>query len=187
MGNLMHKLAVHADDEWVPYSYPPIFTIETTSEQTRRLVTGVPGGDVVVLDKLIECLVAPFYLLYVLHTPRGEGNPGRYQSPLLQNSELRPFLSRYADFFKSDARFDLWVHSPNSNGTLVWDRHNLIYGYGPVECFITALHEIGFSEGMPHIPAPHQHFYRKECDGDAVNILSAFSWKYSPLLPEDEQ
>ena len=184
----MHKLAVPAgDDEWVPHSYAPLFTIEATSAQTRRLVTGVPGGDVVVLGKLIECLEAPFYILYVLHTPLGEGNPGRYQSPLLQDAELKAFLSRYAAFFKGDARFDLWVHSPSSNGTLAWDRHNLIYGYGPVECFTNALHEIGFSEGKPHIPRPHQHFYRHECDADASNILSEFSWNYSPLHPEDEQ
>jgi hypothetical protein len=184
----MHKLAVSGEgDEWVPHSYAPIFAVEATSARTRRLVAGVPGGDVVVLHKLMECLVAPFFLLYVLHTPRGEGKPGRYQSPLLQDAELRAFLSCYAAFFQGDARFDIWVHSPSSNGTLVWDRHDLIYGYGPVECFAAGLQEIGFSEGMLYVPGPHQHFYREECDADAAKILSEFSWKYFPLHPEDEQ
>jgi len=140
-----------------------------------------------VLSKLTECLFAPFHILYVLHTPRGEGVAGRYQSPLVQDSELSDFLSRYSAFLKGDARFDLWIHSPGSNGTLVWDRHNLLYAYGPVECFTKALHGLGFSNGEPNIPAPHQHFYREECDVDAFNILSAFSWRYSPLHPEDEQ
>jgi hypothetical protein len=59
----MHKLDWQPAEEWVPYSHAPIFTTETTSAQTLRLVAGVPGGD---------------------------------------------------------ARFDLWVHSPNSQGTVVY-------------------------------------------------------------------
>jgi hypothetical protein len=183
----MHKLAIAAGDGWVPHSHPPIYTTETTAAKTRRLLAGVPGGDVAVLARLSACLAAPFHVLYVLHTPRGEGEPGRYQSPLLRASELEALLSRYAGYFRGDARFDLWVHSPASGGTLVWDRHDLLYGYGPLECYIQALREIGFWAGQPHVPAPHRHFYRKECDADAAQLLSAFSWGYSPLHAEDAQ
>jgi hypothetical protein len=183
----MYKLAHQSGEEWLPHSYAPIFSTEITSAQTQRLVAAVPGGDVSVLLKLIECLTPPFFVLYVLHTPRGEGNPGRYQSPSLDLGELRTFLSRFAPFFAGDARFDLWVHSPSTNGTIVWDRHNLIYGYGPLECFNQALHSLGFSEGAPTIPKPHMHHYRQELDAEATAILSAFSWQYSPLHSEDEQ
>lgn len=183
----MHKLDWQSGEEWLPHSYAPVFTTETTSAQAPRLVAGVPNGDASVLLTLIECLTPPFFVLYVLHTPRGEGNPGRYQSPKLELGSLQSFISRFAPFFAGDARFDLWVHSPSVKGTLVWDRHNLIYGYGPIECFSNALGGLGFSEGKPTVPGPHMHHYRKELDADATAILSAFSWQYSPLHPEDEQ
>lgn len=183
----MHKLDWQPAEEWVPHSYPPIFTTETTSAQTPRFVAGVPGGDASVLLKLVERLTPPFFVLYVLHTPRGEGDPGRYQSPQLELGALQSFISRFAAFFAGDARFDLWIHSPSSKGTIVWDRHNLIYGYGPVERFSRALSSLGFSEGRPTVPGPHIHHYRQELDGDAKALLSAYSWQYSPLHPEDEQ
>ncbi|MBT0962110.1 hypothetical protein [Denitromonas iodatirespirans] len=183
----MHKLDWQSAEEWLPHSYAPRFITETTSAETSRLVAGVPDGDSSVLLKLVECLTPPFFVLYVLHTPRGEGDPGRYQSPELDLDALQSFVSRFASFFAGDARFDLWVHSPRAKGTIVWDRHNLIYGYGPVECFGRALDSLGFSEGRPIIPSPHLHHYRKEFDEDAKTLLSAFSWQCSPLRPEDEQ
>ena len=183
----MHKLDWRPAKEWVPYSHAPIFTTETTSAQTLRLLAGVPGGDASVLLNLIECLTPPFFVLYVLHTPRGEGDSGRYQSPPLELSALRAFISQFASFFAGDARFDLWVHSPSAEGTIVWDRHDVIYGYGPVECFGHALVSLGFAQGKPNVPAPHAHNYRQEFDPDATAILSAFSWQYSLLRPEDEQ
>lgn len=183
----MHKLSYQAGEEWLPHSYAPIFTTEVTSAQTQRLVAGVPGGDVSVLRKLAECFAPPLFVLYVLHTPRGEGHPGRYQSPSLEFGELHAFISRFASFVAGDARFDLWVHSPSTKGTLVWDRHNLMYGYGPIECFRHALCGLGFSEGKPTVPRPHMHHYRQELDADATSILSAYSWQYSPLRSEDEQ
>lgn len=183
----MYKLAEQSGEEWVPHSFPPIFTIETTTAQTLRLVAGIPGGDSSALLKLVECLTPPFLVLYVLHTPRGEGNPGRYQSPELELGALQAFVSRFSPFFAADARFDLWIHSPSAKGTIVWDRHNLIYGYGPTECFSRTLSSLGFSEGKPNISFPHMHHYRSEFDDASAAILSAFSWQYSPLHPEDEQ
>ncbi len=183
----MHKLDWQPAEEWVPHSHAPIFTTETTSAQTSRLVAGAPGGDASVLLRLVECLTPPFFVLYVLHTPRGEGEPGRYQSPQLELGALQSFVSRFASFFAGDARFDLWVHSPSAQGTVIWDRHNLVYGYGPIECFSGALGLLGFSEGKPSVPNPHMHRYRQELDEDAKALLSAYAWQYSPLRPEDEQ
>lgn len=185
--NTLSKLAYQTGNDWIPHSYPPIFTTEVTSEQTKRLVAGVPGGDVTVLLKMMECLAPPFLVLYILHTPRGEGESGRYQSPEISLTELQNFISRFATFFGADARFDIWVHSSSTNGTVVWDRHNLIYGYGPIECFNRALHELGFSEDKPTIPDPHMHYYRSELDAEARAILATFPWHHSPLHSEDEQ
>lgn len=183
----MHKIEWQSEGEWVPHSFAPVCEIESTSLQTERLVAGVPGGDATVVLKLVECLTPPLFVLYVLHTPRGEGNPGRYQSPSLEADTFQSFISRFSNFFAADSRFDLWVHSPSTNGTIVWDRHNLLYGYGPVECFRRTLGSLGFSDGRPNLPSPHSHHYRESFDPDGKAVLAAFPWQYSPLHPEDEQ
>lgn len=183
----MHKLDWKPAEEWVPHSHAPIFTTEITSAHTPRLVGGVPRGDASILLKVVECLTPPFFVLYVLHTPRGEGNPGRYQSPELELTDFQSFISRFSSFFAGDARFDLWVHSPSSHGTIVWERHNLLYGYGPLECYGRALASLGFSEGRPTIPGSHIHHYRQEWDEEAKAVLAAFHWRYSSLRAEDEQ
>jgi hypothetical protein len=184
---ILHKLDWLSAGEWKRHSHAAIFTIETTTTGTPRLLAGFPDGKSSVLSRLVECLAPPFYILYVLHTPRGEGDPGRYQSPLLDLNDVQSFISRFSAFFTGDARFDLWVHSPASGGTIVWDRHNLIYGYGPTERYCDALESIGFAEGAPTVPVPHAHNYRPEFDDDAKALLSIFSWQFSELRPEDEQ
>jgi hypothetical protein len=182
----MAKLGFLRDGEWAEHSHPPIFAAAVEDGDTR-LVAGVPGGDPVVLASLSLCLSAPFLLLYVLHTPRGEGEPGRYQSPELSRSELDAFLADFAALLGGDARHDFWIHSPSDQGTLVWDRHNLIHAYGPLECFAQRLRALGFTESRPEIPAPHAHHYRGELDGLACALLDRFDWALSPLQPEDEQ
>jgi hypothetical protein len=57
---------------------------------------------------LAELLPPPFYVLYILHTPRGEGEAGRYQSNERSLDELSGLLSKYSSFFSSDGRHDLW-------------------------------------------------------------------------------
>jgi hypothetical protein len=182
----MHKLSHESDGVWIAHSHTPVFATESASG-TRRVVVGVPGGDYTVFGSLVTALEPPYFILYVLHTPRGEGPAGRYQSPPLTLSEFRSFLERYSSFLSADARHDIWTHSPADNATVVWERHNLIYGYGAVEQFISILRTLGFDSGNADASFPHQHHYREEFDADAASILSAYDWSYSPLQPEDEQ
>lgn len=183
----MYKLSHLKGDIWVEHSYPPIFQLELTNGKPRRLRIGVPVGDPIVIRRLVSKISAPFLLLYILHTPRGEGESGRYQSSDLDYAELDAFLTRYGKFLSGDARHDLWIHSPDSNATVVWDRHNMAFAYGPLEQFTQELRSLGFQEGVPEVPAPHQHHYRQEFDTDAGSILSALNWMRTPLRPEDEQ
>jgi len=132
-------------------------------------------------------MAPPFYLLYVLHTPRGEGAAGRYQSPAIEASDLRQFLARHARYLSADARFDLWAHSPAEGATVIWDRHDQLFAYGPLSRYEHVLKSLGFAPGKVEVPSPHQHFYRAELDGDAAGVLEAFSWFHSPLREEDEQ
>ena len=153
----------------------------------KRLIAGVPNGDPAVFTALVECLEPPLILLYVLHTPRSDAPAGRYQSPELSLAEVKAFLRRFADYLAGDSRFDLWAHSISDNATIVWDRHNRLFGYGPLERLSFQLTALGFGPGIPKVPVPHQHHYHPEFDSQAADLLSAFDWSHSPLRPEDEQ
>jgi hypothetical protein len=177
----MHKLGIQQDGNWVAHFHQAVF------ETTHRIVAGVPGGDSSVFRKLVECVAPPYYLLYVLHTPRGEAAPGRYQSPSLTLPEVQAFLARFSAFLSADARYDLWAHSPSENATVVWDRHNLLFAYGPLDRYAAALGSMGFTNGQASVSAPHEHYYRGELDPMARELMAAFDWSFSPLRPGDEQ
>ena len=182
----MYRLGHLIEGSWCEHSHPPVFERRIKGGNITRLEVGVPASDVNVLRTLARCTEPPYYLLYVLVVPRGEAKAGRYQSPLLHDQQMDTFLTRFAAFFRSDGRCNLWVHSPSSNATLVWDRHNLIYAYGPAGRFEERLVPMGFRPGALKIPAPHEHYYRQECDADATAIMSHVDWRYSELQPGDD-
>lgn len=185
--NHMRKLSFQLGGEWVDHSFAPIFTEQTVGADKKRLVAGVPGGDPTVFASLVDRLEPPYFLLYILHTPRGEGKAGRYQSPELNAKKLHAFLEKFAPFLSADSRYDLWAYSPSDKATVVWERHNLIYAYDLLQPFLTTLLGLGFTEGVPSIPSPHIHHYREEFDKYAAELLSAFAWQCTPLEMEDEQ
>ncbi|WP_285575205.1 hypothetical protein [Geothrix limicola] len=183
----MHRLGYLDSDNWIEYAPDPVYEIEKANDRTSRIVAAIASEDFDIFERLTSLLEPPFFLLYILHTPRGEGMAGRYQSPELSSSQVSTFLSRFRVFLGSDGRYDLWVHSPNEKATIVWDRHNQIYAYGPLSKFVAELREQGFSEGHPLVPSPHQHCYNSEFDHESQAILQALEWSYSPLQPQDEQ
>lgn len=182
----MHRLSHRFENEWREHNFDALFNQEECGP-SARLVAGIPHGDSRIFEQMVCSLEPPYYLLYVLHTSRGEGEIGRYQAGEVSQARLREFLNRFSTFFAADARFDLWAHSPADNATIVWDRHNLLYAYGPLERISTQLSELGYTDGNPVIPGPHLHHYREEMDIQATEILSAFEWTWSPLRAEDEQ
>ena len=183
----MYKLGRMEADRWIEHSYPAVYEVSTSGGGIQRLVVGVPGGDPEVFTRLVTCLEPPYYLLYVLHTPRGEGEAGRYQSPELSPSQFRQFISRFGLLLSQDARFDIWAYSPAEQATVVWDRHNQVFAHGPVARMQSELEQLGFSPGALKVPVPHEHHYRAELDPIAKELLEAFEWSYSPLRPEDKQ
>ena len=183
----MHKLSEIIDNREIEYSHPAQYQVEIMSSDTHRLVIGVPGGDHLILLKLIGNLPGPFSALYILHTPRGEGPIGRYQSPTLSHQELVSFLGEFGQFLGHDARSDFWVHCFETGATIVWDRHNLIFAYGSLADYEQTLRELGFTNGAPAIPSPHVHHYHSGYDPVAKTLLTAYDWQHSPLRAEDEQ
>ena len=183
----MNKLSHQIAEEWVPHSYEPVFSIVVEGNAAPKIVGSIPSGDVLTFERLATCMQPPYFLLYVLHTPRGEATPGRYQSPPVSIEQLRGFLKDFGSFLASDARFDIWAHSAVDRATVVWDRHNQLFAYGLIEKFSSELRSIGFLNGVVDISFPHQHHYRQEFDEQATAVLNAFDWSYSPLRAEDEQ
>jgi hypothetical protein len=185
--NAVLKISSHSGGVEVPFETPAAFSRQPTSSGGQRLVSGVPAGDAGILLALMKEIEAPLFMLYVLHTPRGEAAPGRYQSPAVSAEEARNIVTQFGGFLGADARFDFWVHSPSSKATLVWDRHNQMYCYGPLEKFESALCAMNFAEQALPDMGPHIHHYRSDFDSQAKEILQVVQWSYSPLRPEDEQ
>lgn len=183
----MFRLGHEVRGEWCRHSHPPIFSITRTHGGQRKVLATAPGSDPLVFATLADRLTPPYFLLYVLHTPRGEGAAGRYQSAEIDRAALHQFIADFGALLSADGRFDLWVHSAEDNATLVWDRHDLIHLYGPTDAAIEALRGLGFDQGQPVIPVPHEHHYHAGCDALATALLASRDWRYSPLLEEDEQ
>ena len=187
---MTHPVKLHhrPANRWVEHVHPPIFARETTSAGTERLVAGLPVHQAAAIFTQLAGLTAPPYtLLYVLHAPRGEGEPGRYQSPDLDLAEFRAFMRRFGRYLAADGRHDLWVHSREANATLVWDHHNLLYAYGPLDRFAEALAARGFGPGRPSLDFEHVHHFRARFDGAAAELLARYEWLMTPLREGDYQ
>ena len=185
MFKLGHFRAV-GGGEWVEHSHPPIFTHRKYSDGTVSIVATAPAGDALIFRRLVECLRPPYMLLYLLHMPRGEAEAGRYLSEPLERSQALQIIDRFAGFLGGDGRHDFWLRSTADNATVVWDRHNLIHAYGPLDRYTEVLTALGFSAGEPEIPSPHVHHGRVEFDVDSRALLEAAQWHHSPLHPGDD-
>jgi len=182
----MHKLSHAISGSWVPYSHGAVYSVVPSGEG-EKLLAGIPSGDWRPFERLVSSLEPPYLLLYVLHTPRGEGGAGRYQSPALSPLQFQKFMQRFGSYLSSDARFDIWAHSPTEKATIVWDRHDQLFAYGPIAKYSAVLDALGFGHGDAGISFAHQHHYRPESDATAHDILRSLPWTHSPLRPEDEQ
>jgi hypothetical protein len=168
------------------YVYPNTYEKEQTTGP-ERLVIGPTTGHVDLLLSLMEFLPDPLGVLYVLIVPRSNSQEaGRYQSPYpLDRQDAVGFLTRFRDALENDGRHNLWVSSPESRGNLVYDRHNVIYAYGPLESFEEAIKAKGLSAGPVTSPGPHSHYYNEEWDDDVDAIIRYWDWTHSSLRDQD--
>jgi hypothetical protein len=170
---------------WLPGK---VFARDTRGS-THCLRIAATDHQVQLLDTLIGKMPAPFWLLYVLVVPRGEGQPGRYQSSdPLTNELLKEFLARFRNFLESDGRYNIWIKSESGPALLVWDRHDLIYAYGFEEEWAKDLLIAGWTEvdaDVISLPDPHAHHYHEIFDEDSRAILAAMKWNHSPLREQD--
>lgn len=172
--------------EDLPFEYGDTWAVEKTTGP-ERLVIAPRSGHVDVMRALIERMPEPFYILYVFLVPRTHRPAGRYQSPdSVSREELAVFLNRFQKYFEGDGRHDIWILSAMDESLLVYDQHNVIYAYGPLDAFKDVLRRRNF-EQVPKIdfPAPHSHHYNAELDSDQNALLDYWSWKVFPLTDQD--
>jgi hypothetical protein len=132
-------------------------------------------------------LPEPFGLLYVLVVSRCDRTPVRYQSLYpTSRDETSRFLKTYCDFLEGDGRHQIWVMSLPGESTLVYDNHDVIYAYGPLEELQHALEVSGLARGPVELLAPHQHRYNPEFDDAERRILGHWPWLECPLQPGDD-
>ena len=172
---------------WLAHEYGKVYAIETTTGGNKRLCVAVSYDGSQILRKLSRSLKGPFFLLYVLVVYRGGGQVGRYQSDEVSHEALDTMFARYGEFWDSDGRHSIWLRSELDDATLVYDRHNLIYAYGPLERFELILETLGYdATSKVSLLFKHEHRYYAEFDGLEKELTTEFADRRSELHPGDE-
>jgi hypothetical protein len=174
-------------DTYRPSRYGRVFERERVAGVDRLRIgfDDAPDGCVLALASV---LAGPFQLLYVLHTTRTGAALGRYESPELSLEDVDAFFRAFGRFVSEDARHDLWVRSHNERATIVLDRHNIIYAYGPIDLFEATLLRDGAGAGTaPDADRVHAHHYHAEWDEAERAVLKYGDWRVTPLQPSDVQ
>lgn len=177
---------------WMPedeqrYEYANIFASERTSGP-ERLVIAPSANHVSILIDLLQLTPEPLGILYVLVVPRGGSEAGRYQTANpVAREEAVGFLRNFSDYFENDGRHDIWVASMGGSSQLIYDRHNVIYAYGPLREYEKVLLSRGLKK-VDHVrfPSPHTHNYHAAFDRDEIDVLHYWCWKHSRLRESDE-
>jgi hypothetical protein len=179
------KFASQKGEEWLPHDFGKVYARQQTSSSPRLGIAASFEGTAL-LHELTLALAEPFLLLYVLVVPRGRSEPGRYQSGELSRAELDGPFEQFGKFWDGDGRHSVWVRS-SDDGMLVYDRHNIIYAYGPLERFESRLAELGYKVARSlSLDFVHQHSYHQEFDELERELTTQFADRRSELREGDE-
>lgn len=183
----LYKLGHFAPEEQ-KYEYPDIWTIEKTTGP-ERLVLGVATNQIDCLLKLTNAMPEPFWLLYVLTVSRSGRLTGRYQSASPKTrDQVAEFLINFRSFLETDGRHSLWIGSEPGPELLVYEPHNKIYGYGPIEKFSSILSGEGLTLSPEiTVPSPHSHHYHQAFDTEEDALMSHWEWLRFPLQESDDE
>jgi hypothetical protein len=180
------KLGTIRVGEDVAWNYEPSYARQVLGG-VERLVIAPGVAPVALLRELLPLLPEPIWVLYVLITPRSDAPAGRYQSATPHSrEEVLAMLDRFENYFANDGRHNLWLAAPPA-GQLVFDRHEVIYAYGPIAEIVARLKEKEFAEvDMIRVPVPHSHHFHEELDVDEHAILAHWEWMHSELQETDD-
>jgi hypothetical protein len=174
-----------AQENEIIHDYGKIYEVEETTG-SERLKIAASNDQIGLLISLLDNLNPPYFILYVLVVSRLRNEHGRYQSPLLETKqEVVDFLLDFKEYLETDARHHLWIGAMDNNGTLVYDQHNVIYAYGPLNAFKQTLLKLDFTEEEFSFPAPHCHHFHDSNDAFEQELLSYWDWYLFPLEDND--
>ena len=151
-----------------------------------RLVIGADTDRIGLLLELASLWHGNYYLLYVLIDKWDNHEAGRYQSPPLDNPELKALFSEFSEFFSRDGRHQIWIGSPQGEGLLVFDHHDLIYAYGEIERYEAVLEQRQFVKDAVEVPYPHSHRFHPEWNDRLDRLMKRYEWRRSELQPGDD-
>lgn len=169
----MFKIGYHKDNELKEYVHSDLYHFEKCSGM-ERIVMGLSKNHVDTVLELAVPFIEPFTMLYVLHTSHTGQEHGRYQSMAMSYNEVQALFTSCKDFFQNDSRHDIWLHSPQSNATIVYDRHNFIYLYGFADEQLNSIKRRGLEKKEFTIPYPHVHCYHAEYDIFETKFINDF-------------
>jgi hypothetical protein len=175
-------------DEHIPHDYGNVYFKQPCGD-AFRLVIGPSRDQVGLMVELASQLQGnPWFVLYVLLVPRkGNRVPGRYQSePFESHAAFTAFLNSFRSFLEGDGRHHVWIGSAANDGLLVYDQHNVIFAYGPLDGYKSVLLSHGFRECEFWFPCPHSHAYMPENDAEEERLIAEIEWRRFPLQPGDE-
>lgn len=181
------KISSLVGSDFIPYRYSNCWDIEKTTGP-ERLVIGAESNQVELMLELAQTLTEPFGILYVLLVSRKDHEPARYQCPYpCERDGMESFFRSFKNFFESDGRHHIWVMSLSDSSTLVYDKHDVIYAYGPLPQFERVLDNHGLKRGVVCFPDPHSHHYNAEFDEEEQRLLDYWAWRRSPLQESDKR
>jgi len=155
--------------------------------ENKSIKIGASQNAIDLILKLADNLNPPFYILYVLVVSRLGNEHGRYQSPIIETrEELQDFLFDFREYFETDGRHHIWIGTTDNSGLLVYDQHNVIFAYGPIEKYLKTLEKDGFKEQSFSFPFPHGHSFHADNDKYEDSILSYYEWSWFQLKDSDE-
>jgi hypothetical protein len=166
--------------------YSDAAEVITYADGTTCLRVTTVGSLTDLMARLGGCLIGDWYFLYVLLISHTEHKPGRYQSPPVECYDgVRVLLAKYKSFLDGDGRHHLWLGSTSGSGLIVYDQHNVLYCYGPIDAYLNALP--AFSHSAITIPTPHTHWYPSEFAAIQRQLLEEWDWKWFPLAESDDR
>lgn len=180
------KLGTVRGGKDVACNYEPSYARQVVGG-VERLVIATGSAPIALLRELLPLLPEPIWVLYVLITPRSEAPAGRYQSATPHSrEEVLALLDRFENYLAKDGRHNLWLAAPPA-GQLVFDRHEVIYAYGPITEIVSRLKEKEFAEvEMIRVPVPHSHHFHEELDADEHAMIEHWEWMQSELQETDD-
>lgn len=178
-GTRPYRLGAFVDGlGWIEHRYGRVW-----KREPGRIVAAPDHGQVELMARLSAEIEPPFKVLYVLLVPRDDGqDEGRYELvEEFSREQLLRFLNRYQPLFEGDGRHHVWLASPVGDASIVYDQHNVLYLYGPLDRFARVLDEFGLEEREFSFPSPHSHHYHEELDVLLEDMLNRHEWKWFPL------